>query len=143
MVKLTCNSLKFLTKNDFRVLVAIEMGMKNHDLVPMVLINSLANLKFGGCFKSIEILHKHKLIYHQSKPCMIIFHDESFSFSYFLDHGYRLTFSGYDYLALKTFTNRDSVNGIGNIIGVGKESSMYSSESRILLLINIPIYHSH
>lgn len=32
MVKLTCNSLKFLTKNDFRVLTAIEMGMKNHDL---------------------------------------------------------------------------------------------------------------
>lgn len=109
MVKLTCNSLKFLTKNDFRVLTAIEMGMKNHDLVPLVLINSLANLKFGGTFKSIEVLHKHKLIYHQSRPY----------------HGYRLTFTGYDYLALKTFVNRLTVSSIGNVLGVGKESNIY------------------
>lgn len=47
MVKLSVEVLKYLTKDDFRVLVAVEMGMKNHDLVPTVLINSLSNLKFG------------------------------------------------------------------------------------------------
>lgn len=36
--------------------------------------------------------------------------------------GYRLTFSGYDYLALKALTSRGSVHSVGNQIGVGKES---------------------
>lgn len=40
----------------------------------------------------------------------------------FLVEGYRLTFSGYDYLALKALTTRDSVHSVGNQIGVGKES---------------------
>ena len=36
--------------------------------------------------------------------------------------GYRLTNSGYDYLALKTLAQRDILGGVGNQIGVGKES---------------------
>jgi RIO kinase 2 len=80
MVKLSVEVLRYLSKEDFRVLVAVEMGMKNHDLVPTVLINSLSNLKFGksdvnpteysgGTHKALSALHKHKLIYHESKPC--------------------------------------------------------------------------
>lgn len=38
------------------------------------------------------------------------------------DDGYRLTYGGYDYLALKTFSKRGSVFSVGNQIGVGKES---------------------
>jgi len=40
----------------------------------------------------------------------------------FKDDGYRLTYGGYDYLALKTFANRNSIYSVGNQIGVGKES---------------------
>lgn len=36
--------------------------------------------------------------------------------------GYRLTFLGYDYLALKAFASRDILYSIGNQIGVGKEA---------------------
>ena len=36
--------------------------------------------------------------------------------------GYRLTFSGYDYLALKAFASRNILYSIGNQIGVGKEA---------------------
>lgn len=36
--------------------------------------------------------------------------------------GYRLTFTGYDYLALKYFADRDIICSVGNQIGVGKES---------------------
>ena len=36
--------------------------------------------------------------------------------------GYRLTFSGYDYLALKVFASRDILYSVGNQIGVGKEA---------------------
>ena len=36
--------------------------------------------------------------------------------------GYRLTYGGYDYLALKTLSKRSSIASVGNQIGVGKES---------------------
>ena len=38
--------------------------------------------------------------------------------------GYRLTFTGYDYLALKVFASRDILFSVGNQIGVGKEAGM-------------------
>ena len=41
-----------------------------------------------------------------------------------IDEGYKLTFGGYDYLALKALTNRNVVHSVGNQIGVGKESGM-------------------
>lgn len=41
------------------------------------------------------------------------------------DDGYRLTNTGYDYLALKSLTLRSSVASFGNQIGVGKESNIY------------------
>jgi RIO-like serine/threonine protein kinase len=42
--------------------------------------------------------------------------------SIYTDDGYRLTYGGYDYLALRTFSKRDTVHAVGNQIGVGKES---------------------
>jgi RIO-like serine/threonine protein kinase len=42
-----------------------------------------------------------------------------------VDDGYRLTYGGYDYLALKTFAKRGTVYSVGNQIGVGKESDIY------------------
>jgi len=38
------------------------------------------------------------------------------------DDGYRLTYGGYDYLAMRAMSKRDSMHSIGNQIGVGKES---------------------
>lgn len=43
----------------------------------------------------------------------------------FEDDGYRLTYGGYDYLALKAFCKRGSVFSVGQQIGVGKESDIY------------------
>jgi len=39
-----------------------------------------------------------------------------------LDEGYRLTYGGYDYLAMRALSKRDSMYSVGNQIGVGKES---------------------
>ncbi len=39
--------------------------------------------------------------------------------------GYRLTNSGYDYLALKSLSARGAISGFGNQIGTGKESNVY------------------
>lgn len=42
-----------------------------------------------------------------------------------LDDGYRLTYLGYDYLALRTFVQRGLITGLGRRIGVGKEADIY------------------
>jgi RIO kinase 2 len=43
--------------------------------------------------------------------------------------GYRLTFEGYDALALRTFAERDTIEGVGAPLGVGKESDVYEARS--------------
>ncbi|XP_030631911.1 serine/threonine-protein kinase RIO2 [Chanos chanos] len=110
MGKLNVVILRYLSKEDFRVLTAVEMGMKNHELVPVSLIASIANLRHGGCNKVLRELVKHKLMaYERSKTVQ----------------GYRLNYGGYDYLALKTLSSRDVIFSVGNQMGVGKESDIY------------------
>ncbi|XP_038079351.1 serine/threonine-protein kinase rio2-like [Patiria miniata] len=109
MGKLNVTMLRYLTREDFRVLTALEMGMKNHEIVPGSLVASIANLRHGGCYKLLKELVRNKLIAweHGRYP------------------GYRLTYPGYDYLALKALAARDVLTSVGNQIGVGKESDIY------------------
>ncbi|XP_072137422.1 serine/threonine-protein kinase RIO2 [Mobula birostris] len=110
MGKLNVVMLRYLSRDDFRVLVGVEMGMKNHEIVPPSLIASISNLKHGGCNKVLRELVKHKLLaYERTKTVQ----------------GYRLTNTGYDYLALKTLSSRNVLNSVGNQMGVGKESDIY------------------
>ncbi|XP_078421839.1 serine/threonine-protein kinase RIO2 [Cetorhinus maximus] len=110
MGKLNVVLLRYLERDDFRVLVGVEMGMKNHEIVPPSLIASISNLKHGGCNKVLRELVKHKLLaYERTKTVQ----------------GYRLTNTGYDYLALKTLSSRNVFNSVGNQMGVGKESDIY------------------
>ncbi|XP_012534370.2 serine/threonine-protein kinase rio2 [Monomorium pharaonis] len=110
MGKLDVKLLRYLTSEDFRVLTAIEMGMRNHELVPAILAAQIANLRYGGVHKLLKEMCKHKLLsYERGKRF----------------DGYRLTNSGYDYLALKVLTQRGVICSFGNQIGVGKESNIY------------------
>ena len=43
--------------------------------------------------------------------------------------GYKLTFEGYDALALHTFAERGTIEGVGAPLGVGKESDVYEVSS--------------
>lgn len=114
MVKLDVSLLRYLQPEDFKVLTSVEMGMKNHELVPGPLVNSIATLRFGGCGKVLVDLTKHKLLaYERGKRY----------------DGYRLTYAGYDYLALNVLTHRDVLGGVGNQIGVGKESDVFICQS--------------
>lgn len=114
MVKLDVSLLRYLEPEDFKVLVSVEMGMRNHELVPGTLVSSIATLRFGGCGKVLVELTKHKLLaYERGKRY----------------DGYRLTYAGYDYLALNALTHRDILGGVGNQIGVGKESDVFICES--------------
>ncbi|XP_040435990.1 serine/threonine-protein kinase RIO2 isoform X2 [Falco naumanni] len=110
MGKLNVVMLRYLSKEHFRVLTAVEMGMKNHEIVPASLIASIASLKHGGCNKILRELVKHRLLaYERTKTVQ----------------GYRLTNAGYDYLALKTLSSRQVIHSVGNQMGVGKESDIY------------------
>ncbi|XP_070154015.1 uncharacterized protein Riok2 [Polyergus mexicanus] len=110
MGKLDVKLLRYLTTEDFRVLTAIEICSKNHELVPGLLAAKIANLRYGGVQKLLKDLCKHKLLSYER------------GMRY---DGFRLTNAGYDYLALKVLTQRGTISSFGNQIGVGKESNIY------------------
>jgi RIO kinase 2 len=102
--------LRYLTSEDFRVLTAVELGMRNHELVPNRLIAVIANLRHGGVHKVLRELAKNRLVSLEKWKRV---------------QGYRLTNLGYDYLALKSLACRDVVVSVGRQIGVGKESDIF------------------
>ncbi|KAG0000028.1 hypothetical protein BGZ80_006443 [Entomortierella chlamydospora] len=121
-MKLDAKVLRYMSPEDFRVLVATEMGSKNHEVVPSPIISQIAKLRHGGSHKILSELARRNLV----AKVQHIKYD-----------GYRLTYGGYDYLALRTFCQRNSVYSVGNQIGVGKESDIYivaNEEERQMVL---------
>ncbi|OIT27944.1 hypothetical protein A4A49_34328 [Nicotiana attenuata] len=53
-MKLDVNVLRYLSKDDFRVLTAVEIGMRNHEIVPSELIDRIASLKLCSCKHALE-----------------------------------------------------------------------------------------
>ena len=110
-MKLDATVLRYLDGTDFRVLSAIEQLSKNHDLVPTAMIPRIANVKASGVRRAIATLHKHKLVYHEQKAY----------------DGYRLTYAGYDYLALKALNKSEQLVSVAAArIGCGKESDIFT-----------------
>ena len=66
MGKLNVSMLRYLTKEDYRVLTAVEMGMKNHEVVPASLIASIASLRGGGVHKILKVHTMHACIKYLS-----------------------------------------------------------------------------
>lgn len=115
-MKLDTSHMRYLTAEDFRVLQAVEQGSRNHEVVPTHLIHTLSGMRsMSGTNRSISDLAKLSLIskLRNSKY-----------------DGYRLTYNGFDYLALRAMLNRDTVYSVGTKIGVGKESDIYQVSNR-------------
>ena len=110
MVKFDVQAIRFLDSQHFRVLTAVEMGMKNHELVPLPLISSIAAIHRGATARTLNDLTRSRLVAYES--------GKKFD-------GYRLTTLGYDFLALRALCSRNVVGYVGNQIGVGKESDIY------------------
>ncbi|KAL6807814.1 RIO1 family domain-containing protein [Trichoderma sp. SZMC 28013] len=110
-MKLDTRAMRHLAAEDWRVLTAVEMGSKNHEIVPTPLIEKLARLRGGvsGVHRCISSLAKVGLIARVKEAKY---------------DGYRLTYGGLDYLALHTHASRKDVYSVGNRIGVGKESDI-------------------
>lgn len=77
--------------------------------MPAELVDRIAGLKHGGTYKVLRNLLKNKLVHHDCKKY----------------DGYRLTYLGYDFLAIKTLVNRGIFASVGRQIGVGKESDIF------------------
>ncbi|KAH9253998.1 hypothetical protein BASA81_008122 [Batrachochytrium salamandrivorans] len=87
--------------------------MKNHDIVPKELVVQIAAVRHGGADKMIQTLLRHKLLHHECKAF----------------DGYRLTTLGYDFLAMRAFSCKGLVAGVGMKLGVGKESDVFMVEN--------------
>lgn len=105
------NILTTLEKEDFRILAAIEIGMKRSEYV------TLSNIKFYSRYKIEETLfrlnkvHKLDLLIRDASKYEI---------------GYTLNSKAYDLLALHTLVERNVISQLGPLIGKGKESDVYS-----------------
>ncbi|KAK0715737.1 RIO1 family-domain-containing protein [Lasiosphaeris hirsuta] len=108
---LDTRAMRHLAAEDWKVLAAVEVGTKNHELVPTTLIERLSRLKGGasGVHRSISTLAKANLIGRMKEAKY---------------DGYRLTYGGLDYLALHSHSQRKHVYSVGSRIGVGKESDI-------------------
>ena len=100
------------------------MGSKNHEVVPTVLITQISGLRNGGVSKLIGSLAKRNLVskIQNSKCKHRRMRFPKYLIAFRADDGYRLTYGGYDYLAMRAMSKRDSMHSVGNQIGVGKES---------------------
>jgi RIO kinase 2 len=110
-MKLDTKAMRHLTGEDWRVLTAVEMGSKNHEIVPTTLIERISRLRGGtsGVHRCISNLAKNGLIARVKEAKY---------------DGYRLTYGGLDYLALHTYASRKEIYSTGTRVGVGKESDI-------------------
>jgi RIO kinase 2 len=108
-----------LEREDFSLLSAIELGMRDHEWVPLPEIARLSGLTGRKAEYRLGLLFKKKLIRREALAY----------------EGYQIEFDAYDLLALSDFVKRDSVKSIGERIGVGKESVVYEALGEIPLAI--------
>ncbi|WFD21888.1 non-specific serine/threonine protein kinase [Malassezia equina] len=109
-MKLDATDVRYLTPEEFRVLTAVEMGSKNHEVVPTALIAQISALRHAGISKLLSSLLKRKLVARVQNNVY---------------DGFRLTYGGYDYLAVRALSKRKTLYAVGNQIGIGKESDIY------------------
>lgn len=112
-MKLDVSMFRYITKEEFRVLTAVEMGMKNHEHVPTVLVESIAKIHRGNTYKLLQTLLRNRLVAHDGN-CRY--------------DGWRLTYHGYDFLALRALAARGTITAVGRRLGVGKESDVHFAQ---------------
>lgn len=93
----------------------------------------------GGTYKVLKNLLKNKLLHHDSSKCwwplfcitLHVLHSSSYWQIALIetwvdvDDGFRLTYLGYDFLAIKAMVNKGVFQAVGRQIGVGKESGIF------------------
>lgn len=100
-----------LEPEEFRVLLALELGMQKFSFVPLSDIVKFSGLNKGKVEYLIRDLDRKDLLYRQHEPYL----------------GYILNYTGYDCLALNALAKMDILNSLGRPLGVGKEADLYEA----------------
>jgi RIO kinase 2 len=113
MVRNVAPEMAELELEDFYLLSGVEQGMRFSEWVQKEKIPKFSRLtaeevdyRIDRCLDR-ELLERKTIQYE----------------------GYTLTFEGYDALALRAFAERDTIQGVGSPLGVGKESDVYEVQS--------------
>ncbi|WP_423745802.1 serine/threonine-protein kinase RIO2 (plasmid) [Haladaptatus sp. SPP-AMP-3] len=113
MVRNVAPEMAELEPEDFYLLSGVEQGMRFSEWVQKEKIPRFSRLtaeeveyRIDRCLDR-ELLERKTIQYE----------------------GYTLTFEGYDALALRAFSERDTIQGVGSPLGVGKESDVYEVQS--------------
>ena len=113
MVENVAGVMADLEPEDFYLLSGVEQGMRFSEWVNVEKLPEYAGLdreeteyRIGRCADR-ELIERKTIQYE----------------------GYRLAFEGYDALALHTFAERETIEGMGAPLGVGKESDVYEVSS--------------
>lgn len=113
MVSNIASFFRELQPPDFYLLSGIEHGMRFSEWVKRSRLPDLTNLSAEEIDYRIDRCMDFELIERQTIQY----------------EGYKLRFEGYDALALRTFTERDTIEAFGAPLGVGKESDVFEVQS--------------
>ncbi|WP_435361173.1 RIO1 family regulatory kinase/ATPase domain-containing protein [Haloarchaeobius sp. DFWS5] len=102
-----------LEAEDFYLLSGVEQGMRFSEWVQREKIPDFSRLTIENVDYRLDRCLDRGLI--QRKTIQYV--------------GYKLTPEGYDALALHTFAERETIQGFGSSLGVGKESDVYEVQS--------------
>ncbi len=101
---------KKLVDRDFKVLQVIEREMPRYEYVPVEVIERRLRMPSSHVALSLQKLNQLKLVRRRLGEYV----------------GYTLTYMGLDVLALHSLVERGILHALGDKLGVGKESDVYS-----------------
>ncbi len=113
MVENVATVMAELEAEDFYLLSGLEQGMRFSKWVNREKLPDFADMTAEDVDYRLDRCEKRDLV-------------ERKTIQY---EGFRLTFEGYDALALHTFAERETIEGVGAPLGVGKESDVYEVRS--------------
>jgi RIO kinase 2 len=113
MVQNIASVIRELEPEDFHLLSGIEQGMRFSEYVNREKLTEFSRLTGENVDYRLDRCEDRELI-------------ERKTIQY---EGFKLTFEGYDALSLHTFVERETIEGFGAPLGVGKESDVYEVQS--------------
>ncbi len=113
MVENVASEMADLESEDFYLLSGVEQGMRFSEYVSREKLPDFADMTREDVDYRLDRCERRGLV-------------ERKTIQY---EGFKLTFEGYDALALHTFAERETIEGVGAPLGVGKESDVYEVRS--------------
>ena len=118
---LSADEIKDLHRYEYRILKSLEWLMKRYLWVPEDVLRKATKLSESEMKYRLGRLMEMDMVKSSTKPYT----------------GYQLVFKGYDALAISSLVTKGTLNALGTLIGVGKESEVYEALGLGVLVIKI------